>query len=263
MIDRRHLLLAVFALAGGAMTVRADLRDAVGFTQNLGERLPADLVLRESDGQPTTLPQALDGRPGLLVFGYYTCPQLCGVTAEGVISVLRRIEPSVGPDYAFVHLSIDPEDTPVVARIERNTAVRRYGRGESNAGWHYLTADARTIAAFTKAAGFRYRPAPEIRGFAHPSGFMVVAPDGTLSRYFLGIDFSAAEVAAALRSAEQGGIGRRVADFLVACLHGGGIDGQVSWPWRAIQFGVGGGLLLLALGLVRLIRRPSAKGGAT
>ncbi len=237
----------------GPVTARATLRDQVGFTQNLGSTLPADLAWQTADGPPTTVTAALHGQPGVLVFGYYDCPELCGVTADAVISALRQIEPSVGRDFRFIHVSIDPSDTPEKSRWERTGAARRYGRGESTAGWRYLTGDQSRIATLTSAAGFRFQPAADGQGFAHPSGFLILTPDGTISRYFIGIDFAPAQIAAALRQAGAGQTGSPVANFLIACLHGGA-PGQARWPWILMQCAVAGCALGLAGALFNLAR---------
>ena len=50
-----------------------------------------------------------------------------------------------------------------------------------------------------EAAGFHIGTDPVTRQYAHPAGFVVVGPEGVISRYFLGIDFSPGEIAAALR----------------------------------------------------------------
>jgi len=56
-----------------------DLFQRVGFDQRLGEQLPPHARFRESHHSTVRLGDLLDGRPALLVLGYYKCPNLCGL----------------------------------------------------------------------------------------------------------------------------------------------------------------------------------------
>lgn len=258
-MTRRQLIPVLCSLAcfftAAAPPARAALKDQIGFTQNLGQRLPLDLTFADADGRAVTLGSVFHGRPAVLVFGYFECPRLCGVTSDSIVDTLRDLVATIGRDYEFIYVSIDPDEKPPLATTERNTAVRRYGRGSDKSGWHYLTGDARAIAALTRAAGFRYRRDPATHGFAHATGFLVLTPAGTISRYFLGIEYQPAAIAAAVRAAAAGDTGSRIVDFLIACCRGGDF-GAARWPWHVMQAGVGGSVLLLGFGLYRLVRRP-------
>jgi protein SCO1 len=226
------LLLACSAVFAAGQTPQR-------FEQRIGERLPLAARLVDETGKSVPLGGSFGGRPVLLIFGYYKCPQLCSVLARNAIDLLRELQPTVGRDFDVVYLSIDPTDGPAEARIERNSAARSYGRGDDLAGWHYLTgseADVRPVAA---AAGFGYRYDSATRQYLHPTGFLVVTPTGVISRYFLGIDFPSSDVAAAIRRAGEGKMGEPVFDLVLECFRGDGITGKYArWAWRALQGGV-------------------------
>lgn len=222
------------ATAGGLMVPPPPHYD-----QNIGGDLAPGSVWRDEFDQPVTLASCFGRRPAIVIFGYYQCAQLCSVLQRNIIDELRELAPSVGRDYDFIYLSIDPRDTALAARGERSAAIRAYGRGWSAAGWHYLTGGPDAIRAATEAAGFNYRYVPSIRQFQHPTGFLVVTPDDRISRYFLGIDFPPAEIAAALRRAARGGVGRPVYDLILECCLGGEFTGRYG-PiiWVALEVSV-------------------------
>lgn len=60
---------------------------------------------------------------------------------------------------------------------------------------------------------FAYSP-PPIDRFAHPSGFVVLTPQGKTSKYFFGILFDRQELSQALTRAGQGDIGKTVPAYM-------------------------------------------------
>lgn len=213
----------------------------VAFEQRIGEKLPLALTFTDTSGASRQLGEFFRaGQPVVLYFGYARCPQLCSVVADGTNNVLRRLEPSVGRDFQVVTLSIDPDESLSDAHATEALAVRRYGRTGAAGGWHYLTGNAHAIDALTAAAGFHYRYDPRSRQYAHASGFLIATPDGTIARYFFGVDFDAAQVATALNRAAHGRTGESVYELLLLCFHGGAIGGRYGvLIWRALEVGVG------------------------
>lgn len=213
--------------------------NGVSFEQRIGETLPLDTRFTGVDGAPHQLGEYFRDQPVVLYFGYARCPQLCSVVSDAAVEVLRHLERSVGRDLQVVTISIDPTETAADARAAGRLAIRRYGRTDAARGWHYLTGGESAIAAVTRAAGFHYRYDPATQQYAHASGFVVVTPRGTISRYFLGVDFDAREVAAALNRAADGKTGPGVYDLLLLCFHGGTIGGRYGvLIWRTLEVAV-------------------------
>ena len=92
-------------------------------------------------------------------------------------------------DFEVVAVSFDPRETPALAAGKRAMYLERYSRPGAEAGWHFLTGGQASIDALTHAAGFRYAWDEPTQQFAHPSGVIVVTPDGRPSRYLFGIDY--------------------------------------------------------------------------
>lgn len=264
--QQRWVLTVAFVLtvspsSRGSETALPQVREQVGFDQNIGTTLPLDLAFTDSSGANVTLADVFQNRPAVLAFGYFTCPQLCGVTLNGTLDALRQLQPTIGQDYDLVYVSIDRSDTAIAAREKLAQELRLYGRGETAAGWHFLTGDQKAIAALTEAAGFRFERVTGTDLFAHPSGFLVVRPDGVIVRYFLGVDFRPAEIAAALRDAEAGRTGHPVFDLLLVCFSGGLQAGAARWAFVSVQIAAALSVLGLVTGIGRLlwIERRSAR----
>ena len=102
-------------------------------------------------------------------------------------------------------VSFDPRDTPATAAAKKAGYLERYKRAGAAAGWHFLTGDQPSIERLTKAAGFRYVWDADTKQFAHPTGIIVLTPDGRLARYLFGIEYGPRD----LRLGHRRGVGRQ------------------------------------------------------
>lgn len=230
-----------FVFLGLAVSGFAQGSPAAGvrFEQRIGEKIPLDVTLTDTTGASRRLGEYFHGQPVVLFFGYARCPQLCSVVADGTVEVLRHLERTVGRDLQVVTVSLDPEEKTNDAKATEALAVRRYGRTGTAAGWHYLTGTERAVRTVTDAAGFHFRYDPVSREYAHASGFLVITPEGTISKYFFGIDFDATDVAAALNRAAAGKTGRSIYELLLLCFRGDAIGGRYGVIiWRTLAVAV-------------------------
>jgi protein SCO1/2 len=190
------LLLAGAAQAqGGLAPGRADEQDKpnpnVAFDQRLGEKVPLDLPFADEDGNDISLAQCVNGKPTILVLAYYRCPMLCGEVLAGVLDACRNMPRSMtcGNEFNIVAVSFDPKEKPGLAKAKKMHFVTEYGRKEADWGWHFLTGKKESIDKVTAACGFRYEFDPMLKEYNHPSGIMVLSPEGTIIRYFPGIEY--------------------------------------------------------------------------
>jgi len=212
---------------------------AVRFEQKIGQRLPLAAAFTDSEGRSCRLGDFFQGRPVVLFFGYARCPQLCSVVADGTVAALQQLRPSVGRDLEVVSISIDPTESRAGAAARRRQFIDWYHRPGTDDGWHYLTGAATAIRTVADAAGFHFVYDPRARLYAHPSGFIVVTPNGTVSRYFLGANFPANDLAAALERARRGETGVTVYELLLICCRGDWIGGRYGpLIWRALWISV-------------------------
>lgn len=230
----------------------------VGIDQNIGGQLPMSVPFRSDvDGRERPLGSYFTtGRPAIFVMGYFSCPQLCSVVMNGLVQSMSEIQPRVGRDFDVFFVSIDPNESWDLGAQKKRSYVRSYGKLDSTNGWHFLTGSKESINRTAKAMGFRYWYDPELKQYAHGSGFAVVTPSGKLSKYFYGIDYPAKNVAAAIRDARKGQDGSPVQELLLMCYHYNPITGPYGMAiWRSLQ---GAALLTLgALGffIVQSLRR--------
>jgi protein SCO1/2 len=83
--------------------------------------------------------------------------------------------------------------------------------------------------------------------YAHDGGLVVITPEGKVSHYFFGVEFSAFDVRLALVDAAAGKIGSIVDHILLLCLHYDPTRGQYGF-WIIGVLRIGGVLTLLTLG---------------
>ena len=205
--------------AGTASTFVPPMLEEVSFKQHLGEVLPLDAMFRDDDGRPVALGTLFGQRPVLLAFVYYECPMLCTQVMNGLSSALKAMPFAAGQDYDVVLISFDSRDTPEIA-AEKKRAHLEYWSAESDAAsWHLLTGDEASIERVTSAAGFTYQFDERTGQFAHVSGILVATPEGRLSRYFYGVEYSPKELRLALVESGQGAIGSAIDELLLYCFH--------------------------------------------
>jgi protein SCO1/2 len=191
----------------------------VGFDQKLGEAIALDLVFRDEAGQNVRLARYFGKRPVVLSLVYFNCPMLCGMTTDGLVRSVRALRFDVGVDYEILSVSFDPRETPEMASAKKGPVMRQYGRKGGAEGWHFLTGDAASVAALTKAVGFRYVWDAEQKQFAHATGITLLTPQGHIARYFFGIEYPAKDLRLALIEASEEKIGNVVDQLLLLCYH--------------------------------------------
>jgi len=219
----------------------------VGIDQRIGQQIPLDLVFRDETGRSVPLRRYFGQRPVLLTLVYYQCPMLCSQVLNGVVGGLLPQKLSVGRDFEIVTVSFDPRDTPAGATEQRDMYLKRYGRAGAEKGWHFLTGDTPAIEALTKAVGFRYAWDPKIQQYAHASGIMVATPDGRLSHYLYGIEYTPRDLRLALVESSQGKLGNVVDKITLYCYHYDPATGKYG-AVVSNMLRLGGALTLLLLG---------------
>ena len=229
-----------------SQTMPAPLRE-IGFDQNLDQFVPLDTTFRDESGKTVRLGDYFGTRPVVLVFAYFDCPMLCTQVISGLTSALRTLTLEPGKDFEIVTVSFDPRDTPATARAKKTVFVDRYNRQGAGAAWHFLSGDQVSIDRLTKAAGFRYVWDAPTKQFAHPTGIVVLTPDGRLARYLFGIEYGPRDLRYALVEASNGRVGTAVDALLLYCYHYDPMTGRYGLVvLRAMR--IAGAVTVLALG---------------
>jgi protein SCO1 len=195
----------------------------VGVSQHLNQQLPLDATFVDETGKQVKLGDYFGKHPALLSLVYYTCPMLCSEEMDGITSSLEMVKLTPGRDFDVVIISIDPSDTPEQAAKSKALYVKRYGRPETAAGWHFLTGQRPAIDSVTNAVGFGYVRVPgpdgKLSQFAHASSLEIVTPEGKLAQYYLGVEYSPKDILLGLIDASGNKIGSPVANILTYCYH--------------------------------------------
>src|SRR5262249_2017785 len=124
------------------------------------------------------------------------------------------------------------------------------------AAWHFLTGDPPAIERLTKAAGFRYVWDEPTKQFAHPSGVIVLTPDGRLARYLFGIEYGPRDLRFGIVEASAGRVGNRADAMLVYCYHYDPMPGRYGLViMRVIRLAGIATVLALAAFITIMLRR--------
>ncbi|HEY6484465.1 MAG TPA: SCO family protein [Steroidobacteraceae bacterium] len=245
------LLLGGNALAMAHTTLRApaDLLQRVGFDQNLGAQVPLDLAFRDAHGTTLRLRAWLEGRPTVLVPGYYGCANLCDAVRAGVAHAVEHSGLVVGTQFNVVLVSIDQHEATAQALL----AQANDGRAHPHAHvplWHYLTGTPAASAALTHAIGFRYFFDQRDGQYDHAAGIVLLSPQGRITQYLFGVQFAPQALRLALVNASEGHIGNLVDRLLLLCCDYDPSTGRYSLLISRVMQGLG---LLTALTLLTLI----------
>ena len=227
-----------------------DELEGIGITEHLDEKLPLDLEFTDDQGRTVRLGDYFgQGKPVLVNLVYYTCPMLCTLVLNGVVEGIREMSLDLGEDFTAVTVSIDPSETPALARAKKDGYLSEYGRPGGAAGWHFLTGEQDQITALAEALGFGYRYDPRSGEFIHTAATFVCTPEGTISRYLYGIEYEAQTFKLALLEAGEGKIGSSLDRLILFCFHYDSASGRYA-PYARNIMRVGGALTALVLGMV-------------
>ena len=241
------LLAASGASAQLADQVPPALED-VGVEEHLDAKLPLDVEFVDESGTPVTLGSYFDGdRPVILTLNYYRCPMLCGLQLNGVVEGLTGLDWSIGDQFEMVTVSIDPLETPTLAREKKQNYLKWYDREGAASGWHFLTGRQDDITRLAETVGFRYTYDEASGQYAHAAAIFVSTPDGRVARYLYGIEYPPKQLRLALLEASEGKIGNAIDQLILYCYHYDP-SGRSYAPAAMNIMRLGGGATALVLG---------------
>jgi protein SCO1/2 len=216
------LLLAITSQIGGAnafaSTQEPPIQNKVRFEQKLGEKIPLQTSLTDERGDFLPLGQIAGNKPHVLVFSYYNCPNLCTLVLNGLVQALKQIPEKLGNDFDVLTVSINPEEQASLALMKQRTYLARLGE-ISCKDWHFLVGSKRSIQTLTDSVGFHFERDPLSGEYNHPSGIVILSPNGKIIRYLFGIRFDPNALSDSLRDAKVGRIGSLAEEILLYCFH--------------------------------------------
>jgi protein SCO1/2 len=191
----------------------------VSIEQKLDSQLPLDAQFKDEQGNAAPLGKYFGKRPVILALVYYDCPMLCTQILNGVVRAARVLTLTPGKDYDVVVVSFDARETPAQAAAKKSVYMKSLRNSAAEPAWHFLTGDVDSIKRVTDAVGFRYAWDVNTAQFAHASAVYVLTPEGRLSKYFYGIDYSPKDLRLGLIEASDNKIGTPVDQILLYCYH--------------------------------------------
>ncbi|GAA4468001.1 SCO family protein [Novipirellula rosea] len=226
--------------------------DTARIEPQMGASLPLTGEFRDHSGHTVVLSELLGKRPIVLCLVYFDCPMLCKLAADGLVRTVASLPETVGQDFDVLLISFDPHDTPERADAARQLALKNYARSGADAGWHFLTGSQVEIDRVTSAVGFHYVWDDASKQFAHASGLIVVSPEGVITEYLDGVQFSPRALISAVHRAGNNEVFTQSPTSFVRCYlydpTTGKFGATVQWTIRAMG-------LLTVLALATLIVR--------
>lgn len=235
--------------------------DDAGLDEQLGATLPMDLPLRDERGEAVTLRSLIpENRPVLLNFVYFDCPMLCSILLDGVTKSLQQLVWTPGDEFEVVTVSFASDEGPDLAARQKDRFVSRLDRPQAAGGWHFLTGEEPAIRELTAAAGFQFKWVEEQQEYVHPAAILFVSPEGRITRYLHGIEFSPRDVRTALVEASEGRVGSVLDQVVLYCFRYDPQSGSYV-PYAMNIMKLGGALTLLVLGTALFFfwRRESSR----
>lgn len=192
--------------------------DGVGVKENLGDSLDMSIPFVDEEGQTVTIKSyTKNDRPLVVMMGYYECPKLCSLVLNGFFAAARSLTWSLGAEYDFIMVSVDPKEDHLLAANKKANYARYYGRSGSDKGIHFLSGKEEHIKNLADALGFQYKYDEKTKQYIHPAVLSVLSPKGKITRYLYGIDFKANDVKLALIEGADNKVGNILERLLLFC----------------------------------------------
>jgi protein SCO1/2 len=167
----------------------------------------------------------------------------------------------VGEHFDVLQVSIDPSEDPIRAAGTRRSYLTRYGRPESENGWHALTGEESAIGALAEAVGFGFRALRESGDYAHPAGLIILTPDGRVSGYLYGLRFPVGDLEQALSVASGSQVSSARTPFQLLCNRLGAMRGSygavILNTLKVLSLAT---TLAIGIAVARMIRRERRAG---
>jgi len=250
-------ILSGAALAAAAPAIAPE---QLAYRDRSGAALPR-LPLHDAGGEDVRLVDLAQGRPLILVLGYFRCPNLCGVVRASLFRALALARLMAGRDYALAVVSIDPGESAADAARARDHDLAAFEVRGRTAYIHFLTASPAAIRAVADAVGFRDQPDAAASlarpQWIHPAGIVFATADGTISSYLLGVGYRPEAVRLALaRAAARSIVAQTARPILLLCFHFDASTGRYSLEiLKLLRLGAILACLVLAAVLYLLFRR--------
>lgn len=238
--------------------VAADQLDTIGVT------VDPQLSFLDERGYPFQLRQWFPGEvPVVLILGYYSCPRMCGQVLGEAFRALSDVDFEPGKQYRILNVSIDPKETPEIAKARKTTFLRQLAKIGGDDAWRVLVGDQDNITKLTKAVGFNYYWSDATQQFSHPPSLIFLTKEGKVSRIVKNTTFEPEDLRLALVEASEGKLGTFLDQVRLNCLTFDSRTNTYSLTAMTVMR-VGGVVTVVALGaMIWILLRKERQQAAT
>lgn len=197
----------------------ADTYKEIYIDQKLDAQVSLGLEFNDEDGKRVKLRDLVQDKPVVLALVYFACPMLCTRVLDGMVQAFDASDLGLklGEEYTVITVSIDPRETPELAKEKKANYLKQYGAEGGEKGWHFLTGGEPEIEELAEAVGFRYYYDQQTNQYAHAAGIMILSPEGKVSSYLLGLEYLPRNLRLALVAAGEGRTGSLADKLVLLC----------------------------------------------
>lgn len=206
----------------GAQVIKDDVAELKGIDviEHLGEIIDLDLNFTDETGAEVRLDDYFGNeKPVLLILGYYECPMLCNLVANGVTESIKKMGWLPGEKFQMVTVSINPDEGSPLAMAKKKNYLESLKMNPDDSGWVFLTGEQSQSVALAEAVGFKYYYDESQKQYAHPAVVFILSENGKITRYLYGLEYKPNDLKLALLEASEGKIGSTVDRLILYCFH--------------------------------------------
>jgi protein SCO1/2 len=210
-------------------------RSAVRIEQKLGDSVPADAMFRNRVGRVVRFGDLLGNRPAILLPIFYRCTGVCNLELRETMETLRELKTRrLAKDFDVIVVGIHPKETPEMAQTKYEATINDLNEPGTENGWKFLVGDAENIRRVTNALGFYYTYDEGRDAIDHPSGIMFISPNGRISSYIYGADYTPEAFERNIDLAAKDAVGQKAEEIFFGCIHVDPITGERSLVIRNV-----------------------------
>jgi protein SCO1 len=187
---------------------------SVGIVEKLGNQLPDSIELYDESGNLRNIGEMIN-KPTIIALVYYECPGICTPLLNEVADLVDKMDLVIGKDYQILTVSFDFNESSEIAGGKKDNYVNELKKKIDPEGWKFLTGDSLNVVRLTGALGFYYQQTGT--DWIHPTGLIVVSPDGMIIRYLNGVNQLPLDVKLALMEALKGHSSPTISKILNIC----------------------------------------------
>jgi len=176
-----------------------------------GDFIDLDLEFTDERDSSQSLRKYFKDQAVLMTVVYYNCPSLCNFHLNGLWTALNQLK-----NYQFVVVSMDSSENSDLALKKKQNYLKEFPKVLADQ-IHFLTGKKESIQKLTQSLGFSFRWDEETQQFAHSPVAYILSPEGMISRYLYGVEFSPQTLKLALLEARRGKIGNVIDRILLFC----------------------------------------------